>query len=381
MPTVADFAESRAWTPNPGETTVGFTPNPNGAGGYFVTNQGGILAVGGAPSPTGSGGSYLGGTRQFDEARSGARTFTGIEASATGVTLVATSGERYTYDFSPRTPVAPPAENLSARAQLDATLGQFGLSGLGGWAWEKYKAGVPVEQIFLDLRQTPEYKARFPAMEALAKKGRAVSEATYIDLERTFAQTRRAAGLPEGFYDRPEDFAKLIAGEVSPTEDAARVELARLSAFQAPPEVRDELARNYGIDAGQLTAYWLDPDRALPLIQQQYLSAQIGGQARTTGYGVLTKSESESLAARGVTEAQAQQGFGQLAESRGLFNALPGSGEDEIGREEQIGAVFAGNAGASERIRRRQAQRKAEFGGGGGFSSSREGVGGLGSAR
>ncbi len=283
----------------------------------------------------------------------------------------------------PATPTIAPltTEEQSAKAMLDSSLGEFGLGGLGGWAWEQFKRGVPVEQIFLDLRERPEYRARFPGMEALTKRGRAISEREYIELERSYTQIARAAGLPSGFYDQPDDFARLVQNEVSPQEFSTRVEMAAVSAYQSPPELRDELSRLYGMGPGELTAYWLDPDRALPLLQQQFLAGQIGSRARTTGFGTLTRDEAERLAQQGVTEQRAQEGFGRLAESGELFRALPGTGEDEITREEQLGATFTGNANALERVRRRQARRRGEFQGGGSYATSREGIGGLGPAR
>lgn len=70
--------------------------------------------------------------------------------------------------------------NTSARAAITRVLDQFGLGSLAGWAWQRYVAGVPVEQIMLDLRERPEYRARFPAMRELADRGRAITENEYL---------------------------------------------------------------------------------------------------------------------------------------------------------------------------------------------------------
>src|SRR5436190_23924038 len=53
----------------------------------------------------------------------------------------------------------------SAKAILTNALGQLGLQGLADWAWAKYQAGESFDQIYLEMRQTPEYKPRFPYME------------------------------------------------------------------------------------------------------------------------------------------------------------------------------------------------------------------------
>src|SRR5262245_12020315 len=122
----------------------------------------------------------------------------------------------------------------SAFAILRETLDRYGLGSLADVIWNWRKEGRPDEQIRLDLRQTPEYQARFPALTDLRNKGRAISEDQYIDLERTYTQSLRAAGLPQGFYDSPDDFANLIRNEVSPAEFNDRVKSYETLAFQMP---------------------------------------------------------------------------------------------------------------------------------------------------
>lgn len=270
----------------------------------------------------------------------------------------------------------------SARAVLDATLAEFGLQELGSWVWQRYLEGFPISQIMLDIRDRPEYQRRFAGMQALSEKGRAISEAEYIQLERTYASLFRSAGIPAGFYDQPEDFARYIANEVSPAEMQNRIEMASTAAYQSPPEVRMELERLWGIGPGELTAYWLDPDKALPMLTQRYSAAQAAGAARSTGYGLLTQNEAQALGERGVTADQAEKGFSTLTSLGELFGALPGQeqSEDEISRQEQMGAVFSNDPRAQQRIERRQSQRKATFSQGGGYASDREGIAGLGNA-
>lgn len=270
-------------------------------------------------------------------------------------------------------------EQSSAKAIINRALSEFGLGALGEWAWSTYLNLGNVDQVMLDLRQRPEYTQRFAGMKALADKGRAISEAQYIDLERTYAQLYRAAGLPASFYDQPEDFASLIGGEVAPTELRDRLQMASTAAFSAPQEVRDELSRLYGVDQGALTAYYLDPSRALPLLQQQFAAGTMASASRRAGYGALSREEAERLASLGLSEDAAARGFGELARSSELFGPLPGSGEQGIDRGTQLG-VLEGNAAAIARLNKRAEERRAAFGGGGGFASDRAGVSGLASA-
>ena len=267
-----------------------------------------------------------------------------------------------------------------AEAQISATLNQYGLGGLARWAWNEYKAGVPVEQIFLDLRQRPEYKARFPAMEALGRQGHAISETQYIQLEDTYRQIAHSAGLPPGFYDRPNDFTGFIAGAVSPAEFKTRVDLASQAATTAPPETRAALKSLYGLSQGDLTAYWLDPVKSMPVLQQRFAAAQAGGAATQSGYGALSRIEAEQIAARGLDQTQVQKGFGDLTRQAELFGALPGEAEGQITRDQQLAATFAGSTEDQLRIENEARKRAAEFAGTGrDYAATQRGITGLGS--
>jgi hypothetical protein len=292
------------------------------------------------------------------------------------------------YGKAPAKPAAPkpagtglPTAQTSAEAIIRTQMTALGLGALGTWAWNAYKNGMPVEQIFLEMRQRPEYKARFPGMTALAKQGRAISEAEYIDLERTYVEIYRRGGLPSGFYDSPDDFGKLIAGNVSPAELSSRVEFATAAVYQTDTAARNALKQYYGIGQGDLVAYWLDPNKALPLLAVRKQAGDIGGAATRTGFGGVSMAEAESLARIGVDANRATEGFGLLYQNRELMGDLPGGADEPtIGRTQQLNAAFRGNARAQEAIEKKRSRRIAEFSGGGQYAESKEGFGGLGSA-
>jgi hypothetical protein len=269
----------------------------------------------------------------------------------------------------------------SAKALLESTLATYGLSALAGRVWQMYLDGIPIEQIMLDLRQTPEYKARFPAMDALSGKGRAISEAEYINLEQQYVSLFRQAGLPPGFYDSPQDFASFIGNEVSPVEMGERLDVGRRLLFESPPQVRDELARLYGINEGAALAFIIDPVKALPVIQRQFIAAQAGYAAKESGYGLLTRAEAEMLGYQNRTFDELTQGFGQLAEGMELYQPIIGeTNVDTFSRKEQFDAVFNSNNSVRRRLERRARERAAVFEGETGYAATRDGVLGLGSA-
>ena len=337
----------------------------------------------------------------------------------------------------------------------------YGLSQLGAigdYLWSLYVGGWSTEQIMLEMRNTPEYKRRFPAMDSLRQRGRAISEAEYIGLETQYSQILRQYGLPKGFYDDYSDFAGWISGDVSPREIEQRVRQASDLAYQAPQETRAELRRLYGVGEGEIIGYYLDsnrlvatlekqyrtsqvagfslrsgmrqlglgeaerfaalnpeeiderirlyreaafgqpietrqelarlygitdltgetvnPDRAVALLQQRLTAAQTGGMSLRTGFGQLGVAEAEKLGLVGTSEEE----FQYAVSSQPLFGRLLASAEEDIGRGEQID-IIAGSQPAREKLERKRARRKAEFGGGGGYYETQKGVRGLASAR
>jgi len=130
---------------------------------------------------------------------------------------------------------------------------------------------------------------------------------------------------------------------------------------------------------GSLTAYFLDPKKALPAIQQQFTASQIAADSNRAGVGQLTAGQATHLAQLGVSDAQAQQTFGTLGQEQGLFQSQV-AGEDQIGLETQLSAAFDNSSAAQLRIRRRQEARLADFQGQAGFGATNKGIGGLGTA-
>lgn len=283
---------------------------------------------------------------------------------------------------SPTNPTGLDNAGASAKAIIDGFLGQYGLQTLSAWAWQKWQSGATIDQIMLELRATPEYKQRFPAMEALAQKGHAMSEAQYINYETSAKQIMRAAGLPEGFYDQPDDFSKLLSNEVGLPELQSRIQAYQTLAYQSPPEVLDAWHNLYGLSSGELVATFIDPDRAQPLIEQRLAAAEAAGWSAKTGFGALSKDQAEALAKLGLTPDQFQAQFGKLATQRGLMDPLTGTTDQGVGQQTMLDAAFGANADAQRKLEEAKGARLSEFaGGGGGAATDRTGVVGAGSAR
>lgn len=261
----------------------------------------------------------------------------------------------------------------NAIATMKSLLTSYGLTALYDRVVGFIKEGYDPDAVSVLIRTTPEYKQRFPAMEALGKKGRAISEAEYIDYERTASGLERRYGIPEGML--MGSVTDLLTNEVSATELNDRVLLASSAAIQAPDDVKNTFMDYYGIGAGGLTAYFLDPDKATPLLEKQYATSVIGTEAARQGLEMDVYS-SENLAALGVSQDQAREGFGRVAGAKALTQ---GRG-DVVSQQELISGTFEQNEQALKNIERASKARTGRFQEGGSYASTNQGVSGLGSA-
>jgi hypothetical protein len=265
---------------------------------------------------------------------------------------------------------------INAIEAMRGMMTQYGLGALMGRIEQYVRDGYnDPDAIMALIRTTPEYKQRFPAMEILAKKNRAISEGEYIAFEQSAAQLERAYGLPAGMVSDKDTITNLLGNEVSGRELEERVTMAAAGAFQTTSEVKDMFKTYYGIDAGGLTAYFLDPEKALPLLNKQYASAQIGAEAEMQAFdlGVAT---AERITELGIGREEARAGFQRAGRLRPLSE-----GRGDIATQQQlIGAQVLGEQESQRAIERAQASRTGRFQQGGQALTTQRGVAGAGTA-
>lgn len=300
-----------------------------------------------------------------------AESFAALEAQASGVPLPGGGGGAGT------TPGGTPGgggmggttEQQSAFEIIRAVLDNYGLSNLTNFVQQMvFQEDITSADVILGrIRQTKEYKDRFAANEQRRAKGlNALSEGEYISMERVYLQYFRQSGLPREMWDENKDVQTLISNDVSVAELAQRINQGYEAVRNSDPQVINEMRRLYGVTDDQLAAYFLDPEKATPVLLRQAQSAQIAGQARLQAGFELGMGQAEELAIAGVTQEQAQQGFQAIQQAQELFQTLPF--EEEIGQAEQIAGVFGTSAAAQQRIRQRQRTRQGEFEQGGRFA-------------
>jgi hypothetical protein len=252
------------------------------------------------------------------------------------------------------------------------------------WAAQQIQSNNSIDQILYSLRSQDFYKnSIFGQVQAQRQKQGlpAMTEAQILSYKDYAIGLAQQAGLPTGFITDTE-LTTLMGHDVSTAELDARITQGYQAALKAPPDVLNQLQTYYGVTQGQLAAYYLDPNRALPLIQQQFTSAQIGAEASRTGYGAVGQPQAMLLAQEGITDATAQKGFTDLAKQAQLFGALPGSHEAVISEGTQLGAEFGGNAQDQQLISQRAQQRTAAFQGNYHYAETQnKGISGLGSVQ
>lgn len=253
---------------------------------------------------------------------------------------------------------------------------RFGLESLAGKIYEYIKQGYGADTIALLLQDTSEYKRRFAGNEQRRKAGLAVlNPQEYLAAEASYRQIMESAGMPKGYYDKPDDFTAWIGGDVSPQEIKSRVDMAMQRVNQTDPTARNALKQMYGVSESDIAAYFLDRKRAEPILKKQMEASAIGAAALRRGFK-LNRLDLESYADLGITGQDAEAAYARIADSfeamAGLANVYGTSWSQREAEQEVFtpGAAKAvGTENAFEKAKRLRSQERAAFAGRGGASS------------
>ena len=268
------------------------------------------------------------------------------------------------------------ATKQKASDKLTALFSAYGLETLAPFINTRIMADVSEEMLLLELYDRPEYQKRFPGMKALRAKGKTITEKDYIDNEKAFIQTARFFDLPKGFYDSPDDFGALIGNLVSPKEYQDRLQVGQDLARSLNPAVRSQLIEFYGVGEGDLTAFVLDADRALPLIQKQAKAAQFVGIGRAAGFtlGGMTAQQAENIAGTEsyakLSEAELTKALGAAGQLRSTQQRLARLEGVEYNEQEALSAVIEGSQTALLASQQRAQREAARFSNRSGLGSS-----------
>jgi len=247
------------------------------------------------------------------------------------------------------------------------------------------KADMTAAQIKINLVGTQAYKDRFPAMDTLAKAGRAVNEATYISMERGYEQVLRAYGIDTATFGTRAQLGKYIGAEVSPVEFEQRVQIAK-DRVDKNSDVTSALQDYYGVSKGGAIAFLLDPTLGMDIVKKEARAAEIGAAAIAAGFGEFKGKENVGVAESFVNASGTQDlmslkaEFGKarnLANVQGNLAAIEG---DKTYKDlNAVTAVIGQDTEELLRSQRRAAREAARFSGstGVGTQSLKSNYGGI----
>jgi len=335
----------------------------NGDGTFTITFSDGTVQTTGTKIITKS---SSGGGKKVVSTYTNPETGDVIAVYDDGTTAILSKGTKVS-DAAKAAAAQAAAEKAGRQSAFDLLFQQFNAYGLGGLV-EPLRALIQSDvnpaEFTLKLRETDAYKKRFAANQSRIARGlRALSEAEYIGLEDQYQDVMRRYGLPQSYYargdmGRQEGFEKFISGDVSPVELEDRIQTAQNRITNAPTQIKDALSQFYGAELGNgdILAFVLDPDKALPEIKRKVTAAEIGGAATMAGLGA-TRTRAEELGRFGVTGEAARQGFQTIAEflptaqKLGDIYAKQGMGPftQTTAEEEVFGITGAAEAGRKRR--------------------------------
>jgi hypothetical protein len=236
-------------------------------------------------------------------------------------------------------------------------------------------------QVLNSIYNSEAYKTRFAANEVIKKRmadgkgrpgDRLLTPYEYIQTEKAYEEILREAGLPTGFYDTQEDFTNFIGMGVSTAELTDRVNIAKNALNNADEGIKTALKDYYGLTNEDLTAYLLDKDRAINLIdsrfkytteeaKKMYTSAEIGGAAARAGQ-MSDKAFSEEIYAAGKS-GQAEAAFQSAATQQKDYQRLMGlygeTGDaQDLAREE---LALSGGTDVTAKKKRLASKERAIF--------------------
>lgn len=227
------------------------------------------------------------------------------------------------------------------------------------------------EQLKLDMRELPVYKARFAGNTARISAGlNALSESQYLQQENDYSEIFKMYGV--GNLSSRAQFSTLIGNAVSVTEVTRRIDAAVKRVKNADPEILKTLKNFYPtITDTDIVSYFLKPAETLPELERKTTVAEIGATAKQFGMLETGLTRFEDLQTYGVNLAKAREGYSVIAEELPTATKLS-SIYDEMnityGQTQAEEEQFKSSASAKRKKEELIQREKAAFKGSSGIS-------------
>ena len=227
-------------------------------------------------------------------------------------------------DIKPKVEDIKPKEidsnTRDAFAMLKLLFESYGLGDLADEISGYMTQGFTSGEALIKLKTNPggAYATRFAGNFARQKSGfNMLSEAEYIALENSYAQTLRSYGLGNMLsVDKKSNwktFAKYIENDISAVEFKERIDTVQKRVVNADPSTKELFKKWYpSLTDQDLVSYFLDPTRSIDKLKAKTAAAEIG--SAFTGQGLTTNQMSaEGYAAYGIDRAGALEGAANIA--------------------------------------------------------------------
>lgn len=270
-------------------------------------------------------------------------------------------------------------DTRDAFAVLTDLFKSYGLEDLAGEIQGYMTSGLTATEALIKLKTNPggAYATRFAGNFARQKSGlNVLSEAVYIDLENSYAQTLKSYGLGDMLsVDSKANwktFADYIANDISAVEFKERIDTVENRVINADPSTKATFKEFYpSLTDKDLVAYFLNPTQTIDKLRAKTAAAEIG--AAFKGQGLSTDiTSAEGFAAYGIDRAGALQGAAQIAEVLPTSNKLSNIyGEAGINYTQKSGEeeFLKSNQNAADQRKRLKSLERAQFMGDSGVNS------------
>jgi len=296
---------------------------------------------------------------------------TGARNMSGGVGGSSSSGSGGSSDISDTT--------KDAFAALEDLFRSYGLDSLSGEIKGYMSSGLTAAEALIKLKTNPSgaYAERFAGNFARQKKGlNMMSEAAYIELENSYAETLRSYGLGSMLsVDSKTNwklFSTWMANDINAPEFKDRISTVEDRVVNADPMIKDTFKKWFpSLTDQDLIAYFLSPSDTIGKLKEKVTAAEIG--AAFLGQGLSTDVTSATdLARYGIDRAGALQGAADiksvLPTSEKLSNIYNEAGIDytqKSGEEE----FLKSNQKAAEDRKRLKSLERAQYMGDSGVNS------------
>ena len=207
-------------------------------------------------------------------------------------------------------------------------------------------------------------------MKALQSAGMAISEATYINMERGMLNVLSAYGLDEKILGTREKLGEVIGNQVSVAEYENRVQMAA-DRVTKNTDVLASLNEYYGVDTAGAISYLLDPKLGMDIVKKQIRASEIGAAAQMYQFD-LSKAEAESyINVSGTSDLNTlKESFGKariLANTQTRLSAIEGQKYNEL---ESVATILGQDYERQLESQRRALREAARFAGQSGVTGS-----------